>query len=181
MFETILSVLYVIGTIYFDTLWFTVIGGVILLILIGPGLYATVFGAPYMRSSDKRIDGILKLGDFKKGDRVVDLGCGDGKVMNAIHKSGIDNVIGYEYSIPTYLLALFRFGPGKVRFGNFWKKDFSNADVLVCFLLERTMGDFEKKIWPNLASGTRVISNEFVMEGVEADDSDGRVYLYVKK
>ncbi len=182
MFEVILSVLYVIGTVYFNSSWFTLIGGVVLLILILPGVYAMIFGAPYIRSSDIRVRGILELGKFKKGDKVVDLGCGDGKLMLAIAGKGVRNVIGYEISILTYLLAKFRCrGRARVLYGNFWKKDFRNVDVIVCFLLERPMQDFKKKIWTKLKKGARVISNDSQMKGVKSDDKEGKVYLYVKK
>ena len=68
-----------------------------------------------------------------------------------------------------------------IKFGNFWKKDFSNADVLICFFLESSMREFEKKIWPTLKVGARVISNEFKMKDVEPDGKEGNVYLYIKK
>ena len=51
---------------------------------------------------------------------------------------------------------------------------------MICILLERTMKDFEKKIWATLKKVTRVISNEFRMHGIESEAVDSRVYLYVK-
>ncbi len=69
----------------------------------------------------------------------------------------------------------------EILFRNFWREDLSDASVVICFLLERTMKDFEKKIWPKLKKGARVISNDFRLEKVEPDESDGMVYLYIKK
>lgn len=158
------------------------IGAVILLILIVPGMYAMIFGAPMLRTSDKRLKAILKLGRFDAKDRIVDLGCGDGKIIRAIASSGVMDVTGYEFSVPTYFLAsVLAHGKAKVIFGNFWRKDLRRFNVIICFLMERTMLDFERKIWPGLSRGTRVISNEFLMSGVKPNGSDGKVYLYVKK
>jgi ribosomal protein L11 methylase PrmA len=128
---------------------------------------------------------MLELGDFGEGDSVVDLGCGDGKVVRAIARSGVKDVRGYEISVLTYFFARFiNFivkSRSRIKFGNFWKKDFSDVDVVVCFLVARTMRDFEKLIWPQLKIGARVISNEFLMEGVTPYRSLGMVHLYVKE
>lgn len=145
-------------------------------------MYAMIFGAPMLRTSDKRLADILKLGRFDAKDRIVDLGCGDGKIIRAIANRGVRDVTGYEFSVPTYFLARFlAHGKAKVIFGNFWKQDLRSFDIIICFLLERTMLDFERKIWPHLSRGTRVISNEFLMSGVKPAENEGRVYLYVKK
>lgn len=182
MFELILTLIFVFFALYFDSFWFSIIGAVILLILILPGMYAMIFGAPMLRTSDKRLAAILKLADFKSTDRIVDLGCGDGKLIRAIANRGVMDVVGYEFSVPTYLLAkILTRSKAKVVFANFWKQDLKDFNVIICFLLPRTMLDFEKKIWPHLSRGTKVISNEFLMSKVTPARRDGRVYLYVKK
>lgn len=182
MFELILTLIFVFLSVYFDSLWFSIIGILILLILITPGMYAMIFGAPMLRTSDKRLAAILKLGKFDAEDKVVDLGCGDGKLIRAIAARGVINVTGYEFSVPTYFLAkIFTCGKAKVVFGNFWKQDLRSFDIIICFLMERTMLDFERKIWPNLLPGTRVVSNEFLMSKVQPTEKEGKVYLYLKK
>ena len=157
---------------------------IFLLLLILPGTYALFFGAPYIRSDDKRIDGILKLAKLKKSDKVYDLGCGDGKLIRAVASAGVENSIGYELSIPTFLLAKYlcieQKSSAKVLFGNFWRKDVSDADVIVCFLLGPAMERFYREIWPNLKAGTRVVSYEFEIPGLDPSKSLNRVYLYIK-
>lgn len=157
----------------------------LLLGLVLPGMYSTFKGAPYLPTGDKRLKAMLRLANLKADDRVVDLGCGDGKVIAAVSDHGVKEAVGYEFSIPTFFVAkfrkFFRKGDEKIVFGNFWKKKMDNFDVVICFLLEKTMLDFEKKIWPKLKKGTRVVSNEFKMRGVSPDKEEGRVYLYVKK
>lgn len=142
-------------------------------------------GAPFVPSMNAAVVGMLKLGKFKKTDRVVDIGCGDGKVIRRIAKEGVKEAVGYELSVPTFLLARLKtfFGGGKekIRFGNFWHQDFSKYDVIVCFLLIESMADFERTIWLKLKKGTRVVSNAFKLKNVPiAAEKDG-VYLYVKK
>lgn len=157
----------------------------LLLVLVFPGMYSTLKGAPYLRTGNKRLKAMLGLADLQADDRVVDLGCGDGKVIAAVSDYGVKEAVGYEFSIPTFFVArvrrFLRKGGEKIVFGNFWKKKIDDFDVVICFLLEKTMLDFEEKIWPKLKKGTRVVSNEFKMKAVPPDREDGRVYLYVKK
>lgn len=181
MFEVLLTLIFVFLSLYFDSFRFSIIGIFVLLIVIVPGMYAMIFGAPMLRTSDKRLAAILKLGTFMPDDKVVDLGCGDGKIIRAIASREVRDVTGYEFSVPTYFLARFlAHGKAKVIFGNFWKQDLRRFDVIICFLMERTMLDFERKIWPRLSPGTRVISNEFLMSGVKPAMKEGMVYLYLK-
>lgn len=153
--------------------------------LLIPGMYAMLKGAPFIITDKKKKEIILKLGNFGASDFVCDLGCGDGSLIGLIADRGVKNAVGYEFSIPTYLLAKLRGvlsgSKAKVKFGNFWKQDFSQVDVIVCFLLNHSMRSFEKNIWPKLHRGTRVISNSFKMDFVEPEIYESGIYLYRKK
>ncbi|MBD3338191.1 MAG: SAM-dependent methyltransferase [Candidatus Lokiarchaeota archaeon] len=185
MFELVFAVLLAVFVLYVKSIWFSVLAIFILGALLLPGVYSMLYGAPFIPTSKKRIKAILDLGNFSERDIVYDLGCGDGRIIRAIAKMKVKKAVGYEFSIPTYLYARLKtalYGRGeKIIFGNFWNKDLADADVLICFFLDRTMRDFERKIWPNLRTGTRVISNEFKMKDVEPKNKQDSVYLYVKK
>ena len=185
MFELILSFLAAILVLYFKSTWVSLFSTVILAAVVFPGIYSMLFGAPFIPTSKKRIAAIIELGNFGGNDSVYDLGCGDGRVIREVALKDVKMAIGYEFSIPTYFFAKIKtmIGRGKeiIKFGNFWKKDFSDADALICFFLESTMKEFERKIWPLLKPGARVISNEFKMKNVEPDKTSDGVYLYVKK
>lgn len=185
MFEIVLLIIGIWLMMTLTLLWFKLLLIFLLLFLVVPGLYATLKGAPYLPTGKKDIKRVLELAEFKKKDVVYDLGCGDGRVIRAIAKSGVKEAVGYEFSAPTFFLAKLRsvfFGRGEViYFANFWKLDFSQVDVLVCFLLIDSMDKFEKKIWSKLKPGTRVISNQFKMKGVKHVSKLANVYLYVKK
>jgi len=185
MFELLFTIVYVLVVTYFDSFWFSFLGLIGLLILILPGLYGMLFGAPFIISSKKRISSIFNLVKFDKNDVVVELGCGDARIIRKVASLGVKNAIGYEFSVPTYFWACFQKflnkSKEKIIFADFWKQNFEDVDVLICFLLENTMLDFEKKIWPKLKKGAKVVSNEFKMKSVTPDREEGRVYLYVKK
>lgn len=154
----------------------------VLLALSVPGLYAMVKGAPYLPTTRKRVKDMIKIAEIKPGNKVYDLGCGDGRILFAAAKQGA-KATGYELSIPVYIWAKVKsvFYPNvKVKYRDFWTQDLKDADVIFCFLLVQTMEKLEKDIWPNLKPGCKVISNSFRLPNIKPTyDKDG-VKVYVK-
>lgn len=185
MLEVLITFVFTILIVLAVYFWLKVLLLVLLLLLIYPGVYAMMKGAPFVPSMDQAVKAMIELGKFKKTDRVVDIGCGDGKLVRKIAKEGVKEAVGYELSIPTFLLARFKTymngGKEKICFGNFWYQDLSKYDVIVCFLLVEAMTNFEKDVWPKLRKGTRVVSNAFKLKHVPIKEEKDGVYLYVKK
>lgn len=148
-----------------------------------PGLWLMFRGSPpFVPTPKKTMHVMLKLSKLKKSDVAYDLGCGDGRLLIEAAARGA-RAIGYEFSLPTFLLAWFR--TRKVlnatpHFGNFWKKSYADADVIFCYLLTQTMKDFQAHIWPQLKKGTRVVSHCFRMPDIAYAEAENGVYLYVK-
>ena len=185
MFEILVAVIFTIIIVNVSLLWVKICLLVVLVLLVLPGVDAMYSCAPFVPTKIAAIKTMLKFGKFDENDRVVDVGCGDGRVIREIAKCRVKSAIGYEFSIPTYLYARFRSflsgGRERIKFANFWNRDFSGVDAVICFLLEDSMRNFEKKIWVKLRPGTRVISNIFKMKGVPVTREENGVYLYVKK
>ena len=185
MFEALLTILMVIGFLYVNVLWVKVVIVIGYFLIIMSGIYSMLWGAPFVLTHKSRLDAIVKLGDFKKDDYVVELGAGDGRVVRVIAATGVKKVIGYEFSVLNYLFArlvhYFKKGKGKIVFGDFWKQDYSHVDVVVCFLLDRTVLDVEDLIWSKMKKGSKLISNAFKMKKVEPSKVKDGVYLYVKE
>lgn len=167
--------------------WLVVFGVIISIVIIAilPGIYAMITGAPFVLTTKKRLGAMMKLGVFKKTDIVYDLGCGDGRIIREIAKRGVKKAIGYELSIFTCFLAKLRvfFGGGseKIYLKNFWKQNYRDADVIVCFLLSEPMKRIRREIWPQLKRGAKFISNDARLPGLKADKELYKVYLYIKK
>ena len=124
----------------------------------------------------------LKLAKLTNSDIVYDLGCGDGRLV--FSASGLaKKAIGYEISIPLIcygkIVSLF-YPHAKIRFGNIWKQDYSDATVIFCYLLPGAMKQFHKEIWPKLKKGTRVISNAFEIHDLKPGKKEDKVYLYCR-
>lgn len=162
-------------------------------VLGGMGFFWSRFSVPYVPSKRKAVKKMIEAAEFKGGEIVVDLGCGDGRIVFAAEKAGAKKSIGIEISPFVYLIARFKklFSRTKnshILFGNFYKHpEVLSADVLFMFLLPAAMEKFFFDVWPKLKPGTRIISNAFYVEGIPPDkiytDMGTRsgVYVFIKK
>lgn len=169
-------VMYVFGLDQIDPR--IIVTGLFLLLL--PGFYAAVSSGPFVPSSRKRHRTMLKLADLGPDDTVYDLGCGDGRLVFQSAKMA-KKAIGYELSIPLYLFGKIRqlFNKNSsIRYGNIWKQNYKNADVVFVYLLPKAMKQFYKEVWPTLKPGTRVVSNAFQIHELKPNKKEDKVYLY---
>lgn len=148
-----------------------------------PAIRLVVQGAPpFVPTSQKNVRKMMEFADIHPGEKVYDLGCGDGRLLLAAAEKGAI-ATGFELSVPTLLLAKVRtFGHKdiSVRYGDIWKQDYRDADVLFCFLLLDKMKQFENEIWPTLKPGCRVVSHMFPMPTVVLSKREGKVMVYMK-
>lgn len=181
MYEAIFLVIAIAFMQWFHAPWAVVLALLTLLFCL-PGLWVMRGAAPFVSTPANTVRRMLAFAHVKKGERVEDLGCGDGRLVFAAARHGA-NAVGYEFSVPTYLVAKVRslaYKNADIRFANFWKQDHSQADVIFCYLLQNTMQDFKTKIWPTLKPGCRVVSHAFSMKDVPYEKKEEGVLLYVK-
>lgn len=126
--------------------------GLIIYGLIGMVLlfgFVVAFGAPYLPTLKKQTDEALDLLALKPGQTVLELGSGDGRVMLAAAKQGL-NVVGYELNPILALVSrivTWRYRKQvKVVWGNFWHKKWPPADGIFVFLLDRYMVKLDQAI-----------------------------------
>ncbi len=182
MFEALLITASFAALQCLATPWSWIIGGSLLLLCL-PGVLAMRSAAPFVTTSRKTMCAMLGLAQIKAGERVYDLGCGDGRIVFAASKQGAI-ATGYEMSIPAYLIAKIRscmHPHASILYGNLWKQDYRDADVIFCYFLKDTMQGFHRRIWPSLKTGCRVVSHAFTIDGIEATARDGDAVLYVKR
>jgi len=154
---TILSSLFVFLIIFFFS-----IGIIIFLLYIFP----IFFGAPYISTKREKIRKIFEIASLKEGDVLYDLGSGDGRiVIEAAKRYGV-RAVGIELNPILVFLSrrkIKKLGlekKAKVYCGNIFQKNFSDATIVVAYLLQPTNNILEKKLL-SLRSGTRIISETF--------------------
>lgn len=143
---------------------------ILLLAVLFLTLYAQTVGAPSVPTPKKVAARMIALADIKPGQRVYDLGCGDGRLVFAAAAEGAE-AIGLEISPPAFLWAILRKfwlkAKGRVLFRDFLWVNLRPADVIFIYLFPTTIKFFlQRKFRRELKPGTRVISYSFEIPGL---------------
>jgi SAM-dependent methyltransferase len=121
-------------------------------------------GALYVSTSRIKIAAFIDAVPMQADQMLVDLGCGDGRVLREARKRYGIQTIGYEINPLAYLKArLFSIGRSKIKIKrqNFWEADLSGADVVFCYLYPDVMKKLAAKLKSGLKPGAIVVSSNF--------------------
>jgi SAM-dependent methyltransferase len=158
---------------------------IILVVFSISAIWTGFRGAPWVPTSMKTVHKMLTLAEVGPGDLVYDLGCGDGRtIITAARRYGA-RAVGVEIDPLRYLWCQALISVMGLRdrvqvvYGDFFKRDLSDADVVTCYLLQDTNNRLEGKLRQELRSGARVVSNTFTFPGLQKvrEDGDARLYL----
>lgn len=128
-------------------------------------------GALYVSTSRVRIDAVLEEIPMAPGELLVDLGCGDGRVIRKAVRRNTVRAIGYEVNLMAYLrarLTCFNLKDVQIKWGNFWHADLSRADVVFCYLFPDVMQRLSDKLKSELKPGARIVSCNFRLPGFQS-------------
>lgn len=141
-----------------------------------------LFGAPYLPTMKPQIKAALELADLKPGDTLIELGSGDGKVLLAAAKQGI-NVVGYELNPLLYLISYLRTRRShnnvRIIWGDFWKKDWPQHQAIFTFLLPKYMLKLNKKVIQSKHKPVKLVSFAFEIPDRPAENVRDGVFLYL--
>jgi SAM-dependent methyltransferase len=159
--------------------WAVWIVGVLLVIA-----YAAVmpFGAIYLPTIKTQRQKALDLLNLKPGQTFVDLGSGDGSMLILAAERGL-KAVGYElnpFLVVFTWLRTRRYGRRvKVRQGNFWHADISDADGVFVFLITHHMKHLDRFMKRQAEhKPIRIVSNSFEIPGKKALKHSGTMLLY---
>ena len=141
---------------------------VIVAILI-PTTIAFMFGAPWVPTQMERVKKMVELSGIKRGERLYELGCGDGRLVHhATQVHGAD-AVGFELSPIVYWIAKIRQiiwrSNDKIYFRDFRAMDLSDAKAVTFYLLPEPLKILKDKLEKELKIGTRVVSYAFEVKG----------------
>ncbi|MBI5620436.1 hypothetical protein HY949_01525 [Candidatus Gottesmanbacteria bacterium] len=144
---------------------------------------AFVTGAPFVRSNKKAVDAMIRLAKIKKGSVVYDMGSGDGTLLfraAALDATAVRIEINPFLVLWTNLKILLT--PYKqsisVRWQNFWKTDFHDAEVVFVYLLPWRMESLEALLKQKCKPGTRIVSNSFIFPTLLRTGEDAAAHIY---
>jgi SAM-dependent methyltransferase len=146
--------------------------------------FVLLFGAPFLPTLRPQIAAALDLLDLKPGDTLLELGCGDGRVLIAAAERGL-HAVGYELNPIMAALAWLRTRPHRQRirvvWGDYWRATWPPAEGIFGFILPRYMSKLHKKVMRYPHKPIRVASFAFaILDAKPANTKDG-VFLYIYK
>jgi protein-L-isoaspartate O-methyltransferase len=150
--------------------------------------------APYYPTPLTIVEKMLDLGELKAGEKMFDLGSGDGRiVIMAAQKYGAD-ATGVEMEEDLYRQSMQKIRTlglektARIIHGDVFKQDYSSADMITVYLLPVSNNKLRPLLEKQLKKGTRIVSHDFpfrdwtpVKEVSIEDDGEGRshtLYLY---
>jgi predicted RNA methylase len=153
--------------------------------------------APYYPTPETIVDKMLQLGGLKAGEKMYDLGSGDGRIVILAAQKFHAEAVGVELDkdlVKQSTARILKLGLDKnahILNGDLLKQNYSSADLVTVYLLPDAVNN---KVQPlldrQLKKGARIVAKDFdfrnwTPEKVEniADDGEGRshtLYLYRK-
>ncbi|TAK04805.1 methyltransferase domain-containing protein [Patescibacteria group bacterium] len=153
---------------------------------LGTHLVSIVAGAPYVPSTDERVRMMLRMSRIQPGEKVADLGSGDGRLVISAAALGAD-AVGYEVNpFLTLRARVMAWKAGLGRRVGFRTRPFQRAalgdyDVIFCYLLPSLMAKVEKKLERELKPGGRVVVNAFPLPTWKPLAVRDHVYVYERQ
>lgn len=151
-----------------------IVQAVSIVLAIGIGLFVLFLSVylvrgrvPWVPTRNDQARALLTLAGLKKGERVLDLGCGDGSILIAAARDFGARGIGYDINPMLLILARLRALLSSVsrlvslRRGDLFKIEIPEADVVALYLYERINERLLPRLREALPKGTRIVTRAF--------------------
>jgi hypothetical protein len=140
-------------------------------------------GAVFFPSMRSHVQRMAELSGVSYGDKAVDLGSGDGRVVIALARRGAES---HGYEINPALVLLSRWNVGRaglhgrahIHWGSFWRADLSSFHAVTVFQGSFIMQRLEKKVLRELTHGARVVSDYWQFPNLKPELVLETVYVY---
>lgn len=144
--------------------------------------FVLVFGAPYLPTMRQQQNDALDLLKLKRGQTLLELGSGDGRMLRAAAERGI-SAVGYELNpilvIVSFIVCFKYRHLIRIHWGNFWIKQWPYSDGVYVFLHTRFMEQLDTKIIQEYSGKkVKVVSYSFKIPSREPIKVKDALYLY---
>ena len=153
--------------------------------------------APYYPTPETIVGRMLQLGGLKAGEKMFDLGSGDGRIVIMAAQKFHAEAVGIEIDPDLCRRSLARIArlglerSARIVHGDLLAQNYGSADLVTVYLLPDAIDNQVQPLLDRqLKKGARVVAHDFAFRGwtaekVEniADDGEGRsrtLYLYRK-
>jgi hypothetical protein len=144
--------------------------------------FVVFFGPPYVPTLKRNLHTALDLLELKPGQTMLELGSGDGRVLVAAAKRGV-NVVGIELSPVLLVISWLRTRRYRKRvrliWGNYFLVTWPPAEAIFTFMIPRQMAQLDKRIekWRD-GHLVRLASYGFKIPDKTAAKVSNGVFLY---
>ncbi len=152
--------------------------------------------APYYPTPESIVDKMLEFGQLRAGEKMFDLGSGDGRIVIMAAQKYHADATGIELDHDLYLSSgakLQKLGlqkTARIVYGDILKQDYSSADLITVYLLPESNLKARPMLEAQLKKGTRIVAHDFGIGGwtpvktlTIPDDGEGRshtLFLYIR-
>ena len=150
--------------------------------------------APYYPTPEIVVDKMLQLGGLKAGEKMFDLGSGDGRIVIMAARKYKADATGVEFDDSLFKQSMDRIktlglsATARIIHGDLLKQDYSSADLLTVYLLPVGNEKVSPMLEKQLKKGARIVAHDFEFTAWKPaqslaidDDGEGRshrLYLY---
>jgi precorrin-6B methylase 2 len=150
--------------------------------------------APYYATPEIVVDRMLKLGKLRPGERMFDLGSGDGRIVIMAARKYKADATGVEFDDSLFKQSVRRIQrlglspTARIIHGDLLVQDYASADLLTIYLLPIANTKLMPILEKQLKKGARVVSHNSEFSSwapakIDDIESDGeghshRLYLY---
>jgi protein-L-isoaspartate O-methyltransferase len=152
--------------------------------------------APYYPTPESIVKKMLEVGELKAGEKMFDLGSGDGRIVIMAAQKFDADATGVELDTDLWKQSTEKIRKlglekkARIIHGDILKQDYSSADLISVYLLPISNDKVRPILDKQLKKGTRIVAHDFEfsdwtpVKTVDIDD-DGegrshRLFLYVR-
>jgi protein-L-isoaspartate O-methyltransferase len=152
--------------------------------------------APYYPTPDTIVERMLELGQLKPGEKMFDLGSGDGRIVIMAARKYNADATGVELDTDLYLSSQAKIRKlgiektARIIHGDILTQNYSSANLITVYLLPESNIKARPILESQLKKGTRIVAHDFGIGGwtpvktvTIPDDGEGRshtLFLYVR-
>ena len=152
--------------------------------------------APYYPTPESIVERMLDLGQLKAGEKMFDLGSGDGRIVIMAARRYNADAVGVELDTDLVIASdakIRKLGLQKsvrIIHGDIMTQNYASANLITVYLLPESNIKARPILEAQLKKGTRIVAHDFGIGGwtpvktvTVPDDGEGRshtLYLYIR-
>ena len=150
--------------------------------------------APYYPTPETIVEKMLEMGGLKAGEKMFDLGSGDGRIVIMAAQKFHADATGVEFDNDLYHQSMEQIRKlglqksARIIHGDIFRQNYGSADLVTVYLLPSSNDKVRPMLEKQLKKGARIVSHDFEFkdwtpEKVDTieDDGEGRshtLFLY---